>query len=73
MTDGQKANNRVKSKTRSRVEHVFGFVTQNMHDFFSRNIGFLRIKGVIGLINLFYNMFRYEQIMRLQLQSVKAK
>ncbi|GHS89308.1 hypothetical protein FACS1894201_10690 [Bacteroidia bacterium] len=63
----------VKSKTRSRVEHIFGFVTQSMHDFFSRSIGFNRIKGGIGLIHLFYNMFRYEQIVRLKLQTVTAK
>ncbi|GHS85744.1 IS5 family transposase ISMac22 [Bacteroidia bacterium] len=73
LTEEQKANNRVKSKTRSRVEHIFGFVTQSMHDFFSRSIGFNRIKGGIGLINLFYNMFRYEQIVRLKLQTVTAK
>ncbi|GHT38021.1 hypothetical protein AGMMS49965_00160 [Bacteroidia bacterium] len=72
LTDEQKGTNRVKSKTRSRVEHVFGFVTQNMHDFSCRNIGFSRIKGVIGLLNLVYNMFRYEQIVRLQLQPVRA-
>jgi IS5 family transposase len=73
LTDEQKANNRITSKTRSRVEHIFGFVTQSMHDFFSRNIGFNRIKGVIGLINLFYNMLRYEQIVRRQLQPVSVK
>jgi hypothetical protein len=71
LTDEQKESNRIKSKTRSRVEHVFSFVTQNMHGFFCRNIGFKRIKGVIGLINLFYNIFRYEQILRLQ--PVRAK
>jgi IS5 family transposase len=65
LTDEQKANNCVKSGTRSRVEHIFGFVTNSMHDFFSRCIGFQQIKGVIGLINLFYNMLRYEQITRL--------
>jgi hypothetical protein len=73
LSDEQKASNRVKSKTRSRVEHIFGFVTNSMHDFFSRCIGFRRIKGVIGLINLFYNMLRYEQIIRLQLNPVPVK
>jgi IS5 family transposase len=73
LSDEQKAGNRVKSKTRSRVEHIFGFVTNSMHDFFSRCIGFRRIKSVIGLINLFYNMLRYEQIIRLQLNPVPVK
>jgi IS5 family transposase len=71
LTEEQKANNRIKSKTRSRVEHVFGFVTQNMNDFYTRNIGFERAKGIIGLINLTYNMFRYEQIVRLQLLPIR--
>jgi IS5 family transposase len=73
LTDEQKANNKIKSGTRSRIEHVFGFVTNSMHDFFSRCIGFKRIQGVIGLINLFYNMLRYEQIVRLRLEPVKVK
>ena len=70
LTEAQKELNKIKSKTRSRCEHIFGFVTNSMHDFFSRNIGFRRIKGVIGLINLFYNMFRCEQIIRLNLQPI---
>ena len=70
LTDSQKENNRTKSKTRSRVEHVFGFVTQNMNDFYFQNIGYERIKGVVGLLNLTYNMFRYEQIVRLKLLTI---
>jgi IS5 family transposase len=71
LTDKQKEDNREKSKVRSRVEHPFGFITQNMHDFFSRNIGFERIKGVVGIINLTYNMCRYEQIVRLNLLPIR--
>jgi IS5 family transposase len=67
LTEEQKSNNSIKSKTRCRVEHPFGFVTNSMHDFDTHNIGFKRVKGVIGLINLVYNMFRYEQIVRLEL------
>ena len=52
----------VKSKIRARVEHVYGFVRNSMSDFFSRLIGFERNKCVIGLINLIYNICRYEQI-----------
>jgi len=72
LTDEQKALNKIKSKTRCRVEHPFGFVTNSMHDFYTRNIGFRRVKGVIGLINLVYNMCRYEQIIRLQLLPVRC-
>ncbi|GHV42802.1 hypothetical protein FACS1894180_0140 [Bacteroidia bacterium] len=67
LTDEQKLLNKTKSSTRCRVEHIFGFVKQNMGDFYLRCIGFKRAKGNIGLINLLYNMCRYEQIVRLDL------
>ena len=71
LTDRQKDDNRTKSKTRSRGEHIFGFITQNMNDFYFHNIGYDRIKGVVGLVNLTYNMFRYEQIVRLQILPIR--
>jgi IS5 family transposase len=71
LTDEQKAHNHIKSKTRCLVEHVFGFVTNSMNDFYIRSIGFQRAKGVIGLINLVYNMCRYEQIVRLNILPIK--
>jgi IS5 family transposase len=73
LTDEQKENNRIKSKTRCRVEHVFGFVTNSMNDFYIQSIGFQRAKGIIGLINLVYNMCRYEQIVRLNLLPIKSR
>ena len=72
LTDEQKENNRIKSKTRCRVEHAFGFVTNSMNDFYIQSIGFQRAKGVIGLINLVYNMCRYEQIVRLNLLPIRC-
>jgi IS5 family transposase len=72
LTDEQKENNRIKSKTRCRVEHAFGFVTNSMNDFYIQSIGFQRAKGIIGLINLVYNMCRYEQIVRLNLIPIKC-
>jgi IS5 family transposase len=66
LTEEQEALNRQKSKIRCRVEHVFGFITGSMGDFYIRSIGFLRARGIIGLINLVYNMCRYEQIVRLR-------
>jgi IS5 family transposase len=71
LTDEQKESNCIKSKTRCRVEHVFGFVTNSMNDFYIQSIGFQRAKGIVGLINLVYNMCRYEQIVRLKLLTVK--
>jgi IS5 family transposase len=72
LTDEQKENNRIKSKTRCLIEHVFGFVTNSMNDFYIQSIGFQRAKGIIGLINLVYNMCRYEQIVRLNLLPIKS-
>ena len=72
LTDEQKEHNRIKSSTRCRIEHAFGFVTNSMNGFYIHSIGFQRAKGVIGLINLVYNMCRYEQIVRLNLLPVKC-
>jgi IS5 family transposase len=64
LTDEQKESNRIKSKTRARVEHIFGFMEQSMHGLCLKSIGIKRAKGIIGLINLTYNLFRYEQMIR---------
>lgn len=65
LTDKQKATNNEKSKIRARVEHVFGFMEQSMNGLFIRSVGIVRATGIIGLINLTYNLFRYEQTVRL--------
>ena len=65
LTDEQMKNNRIKSKTRARVEHIFGFMEQSMKGLVVKSIGIVRASGIIGLINLTYNLFRYEQIIRL--------
>jgi len=65
LTAEQKESNRQKSKIRARVEHVFGFMEQSMNGLFIRSVGIVRAAGIIGLINLTYNLFRYEQIIRL--------
>ncbi len=65
LTAEQKENNCQKSKTRARVEHVFGFMEQSMNGLFIRSVGIARATGIIGLINLTYNLFRYEQVIRL--------
>ena len=56
LTDVQKALNREKSKIRARVEHVFGFMEQTMKGLHLHSIGIERARGIIGLINLTYNL-----------------
>ena len=67
LTDKQKAKNKTKSKTRVRVEHIFGFMEQSMNGLVVKSVGIVRATGIISLINLTYNLFRYEQIERLNL------
>lgn len=59
LTDEQKDCNRKKSKVRSRVEHIFGFMTGSMNGITVRTIGITRAAFDIGLTNLLYNMRRY--------------
>lgn len=67
LTDTQKDSNNVKSKIRARVEHIFGFMTNSMNDaLHMKAIGINRIKSSIGFLNLTYNLFRYEQLVRLK-------
>lgn len=65
LTKEQRDNNKEKSKTRARVEHVFGFIEGSMNRFSLNCIGIKRATAAIGLINLTYNLFRYEQLVRL--------
>lgn len=62
LTEEQKENNRVKSKTRCRIEHVYGFMEQSMKGLFFRGVGILRAVFYIGFTNLVYNMCRLVQI-----------
>ena len=62
LTDEQKASNRDKSKTRARVEHIFGFVQTSMMGSYMRCIGIARAKVAIGLTNLTYNICRSVQL-----------
>ena len=70
LTENQKASNKRKSKIRVRVEHIFGFIENSMKGSNTRYIGLKRNKMRIGITNLVYNLFRYEQIMRLNLAGV---
>ncbi len=66
LSDTQKESNNIKSKIRARVEHVFGFMTNSMNNaLYMKCIGIDRVKSNIGFLNLTYNLFRYEQLVRL--------
>ena len=55
------------SKTRVRVEHIFSTITQQMHNgLHLLRIGIKRIESTVGLLNLTYNLTRYEQLVRLK-------
>jgi IS5 family transposase len=69
LTDEQKQDHREKSKVRVRVEHVFGFIENSLGGSFIRCIGTIRAAGIIGLINLTYNMFRFEQLQRFAVRA----
>lgn len=64
LTKEQMKRNRKKSQTRVLVEHVFGFMENSMRGMGNRVIGIVRTTTMIGLKNLVYNMFRYEQLAR---------
>lgn len=67
LTFAQECSNTIKSKVRSRVEHIFGYMTNSMNNGLNlRAIGKKRIDSTIALLNLTYNLFRYEQLVRLQ-------
>ena len=67
LTHAQETSNGVKSKIRVKVEHVFGYMTNSMNNGLNlKAIGKERIDSLIGLLNLTYNLFRYEQLVRLQ-------
>ena len=58
LTDEQKESNRVKSKTRARVEHVFGYISRFMGGMTIRTIGIKRATREICGMNLAYNIKR---------------
>jgi len=63
LTEEQIANNREKSRIRSRVEHIFGFMEMSMNGMYINCIGIKRATAIIGMMNLTYNMYRKIQLM----------
>lgn len=73
LTDEQKANNRLKSKIRCRVEHVFGFCRGAMHGLKVRSVGFIRAHGFVAFSALLYNMFRFAIIGQTSPHLIRCK
>jgi len=69
LTEEQQAANRVKSRTRSRVEHVFGAQAQ-MGGHWVRTIGMARARVKIAMMNLACNMSRFVLLCRRAVQNL---
>ncbi|GHT40691.1 hypothetical protein FACS189443_1400 [Planctomycetales bacterium] len=65
LTEEQKESNRLKSKVRCRIEHVFGEQKMRMGNEVLRSIGFARAKFWIGIRNLNSNISRYLTLRKL--------
>ena len=59
LPEEQKKMNKMKSKVRCRIEHVFGAMKSRCRDEVLRSIGFSRARFWIGLGNLVYNLGRF--------------
>ena len=65
LTDNNKEQNRIKSKIRCRVEHVFGTMKTAMNNALKiRSIGIKRAVFLVGLANLVYNILRLKTIIK---------
>jgi IS5 family transposase len=63
LTMLERLRNRIKSRTRARIEHVFGVQLKVAKSVIIRVIGHLRVAAKIGLRNLAYNIFRTRILM----------
>lgn len=64
LSSREQKGNHTRSKTRSRVEHIFGIQSKIAVDLTVRTIGLVRAKVKIGLRNLAYNMNRLKCLLR---------
>jgi transposase, IS5 family len=63
LTKWEQQGNKTRSKTRSRVEHIFGIQTMMARgNLILRSIGSLRAQTSIGMRNLAYNMHRFSSL-----------
>jgi len=64
LTKREELSNKLKSKTRVRVEHIFGLIKGTMNGRLIRTVGITRAETKIGLTNLVYNMKRFAYLSR---------
>ncbi len=63
LTNKEYKENYKHSKTRVRVEHIFGTLTSQMNNALNLiSIGINRIKSIVGLMNLTYNLVRLQKV-----------
>lgn len=62
LTHRQTADNTRKSKTRARIEHIFGFMENSMNRMYIRCRSLMKANATIGLMNITYNLFRLTQL-----------
>lgn len=73
LTKFQEKLNKMRSKIRVRVEHVFGHMEVSMGGNWLRVVGKVRARMKIGMRNLAYNMHRFTYLMgRMRPESVKV-
>ncbi len=65
LSEAKKKANTKKSKTRARVEHVFGSITNEQGGLFFRVIGLARTTFKVGMMNVVYNMRRFVTLGRI--------
>lgn len=68
LTKRQQQHNKKKSAIRTRIEHIFGFMTNSMNEMYLRYRNFIRNQAAIGLMNQTYHLFRLVQL-KVELRS----
>jgi IS5 family transposase len=64
LTEFQKLLNKARSRTRARVEHIFGFMENSMGGMRVRGCSKARNEAIIGLMLLTYNLCRVARLKR---------
>lgn len=70
LNRAEKKENRAISRTRARVEHAFAVMSGQAGRIFQRYVGRARNQAAVQMMNLCYNLKRYETILRLKLHPV---
>lgn len=70
LNETDRQENRLISRTRARVEHAFAVMSGQAGRIFQRYVGLARNRAAIQMLNLCYNLQRYETILRLKLHPL---